>query len=236
MTLFDAFERIVVINLPQRRDRRRDMLAELASAGIAVDDSRLQFFAAIRPTDAGHFPAVGVRGCFMSHLGVIEAALRDGVTRLLILEDDVQFEPAACRAQPSLCARLLQDDWDFAYPGHVESLGGDPLAPQWLTTEVPLVCAHFYGLNRRVLPALRDYLQSCLLRPAGHPDGGPMHVDGALSMFRVRQRAITLIAAPSLGRQRSSCSDIYPYHWYDRWPLVKTMVAAARRLKNRIRH
>ncbi len=235
MTLFDAFERIVVINLPQRRDRRRDMLAELASAGIAIDDPRLQFFAAIRPMDAGSFPAIGVRGCFMSHLGVIEAALRDGVTRLLILEDDVQFEPAVCRPQPALAARLQQDDWDFAYPGHIESLGGDPQDPQWLSTEARLVCAHFYGMHGRVLPALRDYLQSCLLRPVGHPDGGAMHVDGALSMFRARQRAITLIAAPSLGRQRSSCSDIYPYHWYDRWPLAKTMVACARRLKNRMR-
>lgn len=235
MTLFDAFERIVVINLPQRYDRRRDMLTELAGVGIAVDDPRLQFFAAIRPVDAGNFPAIGVHGCFMSHLGVIEAALRDGVTRLLILEDDVQFEPAVSHAQPALAARLLQDDWDFAYPGHVEALGGDPLAPQWLNTQAPLVCAHFYGMNGRVLPALRDYLQSCLLRPVGHPDGGPMHVDGALSMFRARQGAITLIAAPSFGLQRSSCSDIYPYRWYDRWLLAKTMVACVRKLKNRIR-
>jgi glycosyl transferase family 25 len=235
MILWDAFERIVVINLPQRRDRRREMLAELARAGIAADDPRLQFFDAIRPDDAGAFPGVGVHGCFLSHLCVIDAALRAGVARLLILEDDVQFKPALWHAQPVLLARLLQDDWDFAYLGHVAALGGDPLAPQWLSTEAALVCAHFYGLNRCVLLALRDYLQSCLLRPAGHPDGGAMHIDGALSMFRARQRAITLIAAPSLGRQRSSCSDIYPYRWYDRWPLAKTMVAWLRKLKNRLR-
>ncbi len=235
MTLFDAFERIVVINLPHRRDRRREILAELGSAGVAADDPRLQFFTAIRPMDAGSFPSIGARGCFMSHLGVIEAALRDGVTRLLILEDDLQFKPVVCHVQPTLEARLLQDDWDFAYFGHVELLGGDPLAPQWLSIETPLVCAHFYGLSGRVLPGLRDYLKSCLLRPAGHPDGGAMHVDGALSMFRARQQAVTLIVAPSLGRQRSSCSDIYPYRWYDRWPLAKTMVAIARRLKNRTR-
>jgi glycosyl transferase family 25 len=234
MTLFDAFERIVVINLPHRHDRRREMLAELASAGIAATDPRVQFFAAVRPDDAADFPSVGARGCFMSHLGVIEAALRDGITRLLVLEDDLQFEPAVCRTQLALATRLRQDDWDFAYPGHIEALGGDPMAPQWLNTEVALVCAHFYGLNGRVLPALRDYLQSCLLRPPGHPDGGPMHVDGALSMFRAQQQAITLIATSSLGRQRSSRSDIYPYRWYDRWLPAKVMVDAARKLKNRV--
>jgi glycosyl transferase family 25 len=240
MTLFDAFERIVVINLPQRIDRRREILVELARAGIAASDPRLQFFAAIQPDDAGDFPSIGAHGCYTSHLSVIEAALRDGIVRLLILEDDLQFGPAVCRAQPALAVRLLRDDWDIAYPGHIEALGGDPSggdpsAPQWLVTEAPLSCAYFYGLNRRVLPALRDYLQSCLLRPAGHPDGGAMHVDGAFSMFRARARLVTLIAVPSLGRQRSSRSDIHPNRWYDRVAPIRGLASIARRLKNRLR-
>lgn len=232
MTLFGAFDRIVVINLPERSDRRREMLAELARAGILESDSRLKFFAAIRPADAGSFPSIGARGCFMSHLGVIEDALRDGVGRLLVLEDDLALAPAACQPQPGLTARLLDGNWDFAYPGHVEAMHGDATAPRWLATDKQLMCAHFYALSAAVMPALRDYLHACLLRPAGHPDGGAMHVDGAYSMFRARQPVTTLLATPSLGAQRSSCSDICPRCWYDRLPIVKTMVALARKLKN----
>lgn len=236
MTLFSCFDRIVVINLPERTDRRRQMQAELARAGVAIDDPRLRFFKAIRPPDAGLFPAIGARGCFLSHLQVIEEALGDGVQRLLVLEDDLELAPAACQPQPALAARLLAGDWDFAYAGHIESLGGDPQAPQWQRSEAPLMCAHFYALSARVLPDLRDYLRACMVRPPGHPDGGPMHVDGAYSMFRARQPGcVTLIAAPSLGGQRFSRSDVSPRHWYDQLPGLRTLAALARGIKNRLR-
>lgn len=233
MKVFDAFERIVVINLRERVDRRREMEAELRRAGIAAGDARLQFFAGIRPADAGLFPSIGARGCFESHLGVISEALRDRLDSVLVLEDDLALHPAACLAQPALVGRLARGDWDFAYPGHTLPLGnaGDPA--HWQETRRPLVCAHFYGLHRRVLADLRDYLEDCRRRPPGHPDGGPMHVDGAYSMFRSRQPAVvTLIASPSLGGQRSSRSDITANRWFDRQPGVRLLAGLARKGKN----
>lgn len=233
MKVFDAFERIVVINLRERVDRRREMEAELRRAGIAAGDARLQFFAGIRPADAGLFPSIGARGCFESHLGVISVALRDRLDSVLVLEDDLALHPAACLAQPALVGRLARGDWDFAYPGHTLPLGnaGDPA--HWQETRRPLVCAHFYGLHRRVLADLRDYLEDCRRRPPGHPDGGPMHVDGAYSMFRSRQPAVvTLIASPSLGGQRSSRSDITANRWFDRQPGVRLLAGLARKGKN----
>lgn len=233
MKVFDAFERIVVINLRERVDRRREMEAELRRAGIAAGDARLQFFAGIRPADAGLFPSIGARGCFDSHLGVISEALRDRLDSVLVLEDDLALHPAACLAQPALVGRLARGDWDFAYPGHTLPLGnaGDPA--HWQETRRPLVCAHFYGLHRRVLADLRDYLEDCRRRPPGHPDGGPMHVDGAYSMFRSRQPAVvTLIASPSLGGQRSSRSDITANRWFDRQPGVRLLAGLARKGKN----
>lgn len=235
MTLFDLFERIVVINLPARRDRHDAMLVELACAGVRANDPRLQFFAAIRPDDAGDFPSIGARGCFLSHRAVIAAALKDGVRNVLILEDDLQLGESVCRAQPALVQTLAGTDWDFAYAGHIEALPGSLEAPHWQETTAALVCAHFYALNARILPALLAYLDQCLARPAGHPEGGPMHVDGAYSMFRKQQPQVTLIAAPSLGWQGSSRSDIYPYRWYDRFAPTRAAVALGRRVKNRLR-
>uniref|UniRef100_UPI0037538BD3 hypothetical protein n=1 Tax=Undibacterium sp. TaxID=1914977 RepID=UPI0037538BD3 len=127
--------------------------------------------------------------------------------------------------------------WDFAYLGHCEVFGEpSDSALHWKTTEAPLVCAHFYALNRRILVELEAYLSACMLRPAGHPDGGPMHIDGAYSMFRQRtSKLTTLIASSSLGGQRSSRSDIYPNQWFDRTPVVRTLVAKLRQCRNRAR-
>ena len=233
MRVFDAFERIAIINLPERVDRRREVEAELRHAGIGAGDPRLQFFAGIRPADAGLFPSIGARGCFESHLGVISEALRDGVASVLVLEDDLLLHPAACVDQPALVERLAQGQWDFAYPGHTLPLEPSGGAVCWEETRSPLVCAHFYGLHRRVLADLRQYLEDCRRRPPGHPDGGPMHVDGAYSMFRARDpRVVTLVASTSLGGQRSSRSDITANRWFDRQPGVRALTSLARKGKN----
>lgn len=233
MTLFDAFERIVVINLPERTDRRREMVAELRRAGLHEGSPGLLFFAGIRPANAGLFPSVGARGCFESHLGVITAALADGVENVLVLEDDLALHPEACVPQPALVKTLASGEWDFAYPGHTLALGAPGAPVRWERTTSPLVCAHFYALNRRILADLREYLDACRRRPPGHPDGGPMHVDGAFSMFRARRPdVVTLIASPSLGSQRSSRSDITANRWYDRQPGLRLLSGLARKGKN----
>ena len=236
MKVFDAFERIVVINLPERTDRRREMVAELRKANIDAIDPRLQFYPAIRPSVPGLFPSLGARGCFESHLGVIRAAIRDRLHSVLILEDDLALTPAACVEQRRMFERVAGDGWDFAYPGHFLPTPDAPSAPAWAQTDSPLVCAHFYGLHWRILPDLCRYLEACTRRPPGHPDGGPMHVDGAYSMFRARHPdVVTLISTPSLGGQRSSRSDITHNRWYDRQPMTRLLAGLARKGKNVLR-
>ncbi len=226
MNLIDHFERVAIVNLPDRSDRRREMDAELARIGQRVDGQRIHYFPAIRPDDAGGFPSIGARGCFLSNLAIIEQ---------LVLEDDLAFAPALTSAPATMGARLQQGDWDFAYLGHIEP--NDTRAPDgWFDYAEPLATTHFYALNGPVLEPLRDFLRACLARTPGHPDGSPMHVDGAYSLFRTRTPGIrTLLAAPSLGGQRSSRSDIYPNRWFDRVPLSRHLVGLARQWKNRVR-
>ena len=232
--LFDAFERIYLINLPERKDRLREALAELERAGISRTDKRLHIFAGIKPDDAGIFPSRGAHGCHLSHLSIIRTAIHDGIRNVLIIEDDILLHPLCSQSQPQLVKGIQNNDWDFAYVGHCEAFGEpSDSALRWKTTEAPLVCAHFYALNRRILVELEAYLSACMLRPAGHPDGGPMHIDGAYSMFRQRTpKLTTLIASSSLGGQRSSRSDIYPNQWFDRTPVVRTLVAMLRQCRN----
>ncbi len=88
MELFDA---IYIINLPARTDRRSEMLEQFRRAGISEPETRLVFFEAVRPPDQGGFPTVGARGCFLSHLGVLKAAVAAGHSSILVLEDDLNF-------------------------------------------------------------------------------------------------------------------------------------------------
>lgn len=224
-----TFDRIAIINLPERRDRRRAVTRELHSLGLSVDGVRVRFVPAIRPDGPGDFPSTGARGCFLSHLKVLRQAQADGVQRLLVLEDDVMFTPAL-RQAAHLGPALEQGGWHLAYPGHVQAALPGPL--RWERSSEALVCAHCYAVNGSALPVLVAYLEACLARPAGHPEGGPMHVDGALTWLR-RQRPdlVTLLASRSLAGQRSSRSDIIGPSWLDR-RLGAALAAGVRGLRN----
>ena len=50
--MFEPFDSVRIINLPERRDRRREMMRELTTLGLA-NDPRVAFFPAIRPAEAG---------------------------------------------------------------------------------------------------------------------------------------------------------------------------------------
>ena len=90
-----VFDRIYVINLAERADRREEMSEQLARVGLSFDDPSIELFEACRPQSAGDFPSIGARGCFLSHFGVIENAVSNGYDSILILEDDMDWTRAA---------------------------------------------------------------------------------------------------------------------------------------------
>jgi len=95
--------------------------------------------------------------------------------------------------------------------------------------------AHFYAVNGRILDRLLRFLEELQHRPLGHPDGGPMHLDGAYSTFRAQNPdVVTLIASPNLGWQRSSRSDISP-KWFDNVPGLSPLAGAAKTTKTRLK-
>ena len=227
--LLDSFDRICVINLPERVDRRRAVTRELRRLGVAVDGVRVRFFDAVRPEGPGGFPSTGARGCYLSHLEVLRQARADGVQRLLVLEDDVMFSADMAQAR-TLADGLQGGTWHLAYVGHVQPALRGPL--RWQATQEPLVCAHCYAVNGPALHSLVTHLEACLGRPAGHPLGGAMHVDGAFSLLRQQQPGlVTLLASRSLAGQRSSRSDIIGPSWLDRLPVAGLL----RGVKNRLR-
>lgn len=242
--LLDQFDRIHIINIVDRTDRRREMMVQLRRVG-SVDSINVAFFAAQRPDGPGAFPSVGARGCFESHLAVVRCALADGIKRLLILEDDFDFSADIEKRGLPLMAALSQGSvpWDIFYGASVIedksaviSLSGtDGLVK--LAPETPVMTASFLAFTRPTLMALEPFLAAIPGRPAGSPDYGPMHVDGAYSLFRRDYPCWrTLAAVPSIGGQRASRSDIAPNSFIlDRFALTRPLANRLRRSLERVR-
>jgi hypothetical protein len=226
--LFAFFDQVFVINLPERTDRRAELCEQLERLGSS---EKVIFFAAIKPSDKGEFPSIGARGCFMSHLAILKEAKSKNLNNVLILEDDLSFTAFLIEQQGKVVEELKQLSWDIAYLGHGIDLPNTKTIFQ-LCSE-PLRMTHFIAFNKLAISRMVDFLELVMSRPAGHPEGGPMHVDGAYSTFR-RQNSdtITLIANPILGFQRASVSDIAGSKWFDKVPVLATLATLARKIIN----
>lgn len=242
--LFQSFDRVYVLNLPDRADRRAEMAGELAAIGTGFGDPRIRLFPAIRPEDAAGFPGIGARGCFLSHLAMLREARDEGFDRILILEDDCDFVRGIGTKLPAALDALDARGWDIFYGGYEAptdsaDLGGDHLAGEALirlAPPIPVRTTHCIGFGRAAIEALIPYLEAMLDRPAGSADGGPMHVDGAYGWFRASQPDLACwLASPRLARQRPSRTDIAPPGPLDRLPgpLRRAARAARRWLQRR---
>lgn len=228
------FDRIVVINLRSRVDRRRDLEREFRRVGF--DPRYIEWFDAVRPEDRGDFESIGARGCFLSHLGVLETNADRPPERLLILEDDVSFSPDFVGRLRRIVAQLETQDWDMFYGGGLsDQVTPVTAALARVPEDAGIQCAHFVGFRGHTIARVAAYLAAQLGRPAGDPAGGPMHVDGSYSWARKALGMETLMAAPEIAFQRSSRSDIAEGQWWDRVAGMRELVGLVRRLKNRTR-
>jgi hypothetical protein len=233
--LLDEFDRVFIINLASRQDRRKEMKDQLASIGKRLQPGKIELFEALRPNSAGGFPTIGTRGCFESHLGVLSQAKRMGLKSVLILEDDLNFSADYPHLQATVGDALRSKDWSIFYGGYRVDL---PLTSECTLASWPpealVTCAHFIGFRGDAIAAAADYLEGITQRQPGDPEGGPMHVDGAYSWLRrTHPQFITLMSVKQLGYQRASRTDIHSLAWYDRWVGVRQLIAALRAWRNR---
>jgi hypothetical protein len=235
----NALGRLYAINLPQRADRRRSFARQLDRIGLSFSTPGVRLFPAVRPLEAAGFPTIGARGCYLSHLGVLTDAAAEDAQAIIVCEDDLDFAPDFRARLPGVLAEAAQQPWDILYLGHdgLQNLSPDPKgkALVLLAPHDSVRSTHFLVFRRSVQADLIAYLQAILQRPPGHPDGGPMHVDGAFTRFRAdRPDIITLAAIPPLGHQRPSRTDIHDLRWHDRVPGLRGLVNLARQVRHRL--
>lgn len=212
--IFDNFDRVRIINLPHRADRRREMIAELERIGLAVDGERIAFFEACAPADDGGFSSRGAYGCYLSHLSLLEMG-----GSMLILEDDCDFTPAV--------RDFEYDGADIYYGGYYAN---DPDDLQ----NSDIIGSHMMGYSEEAARTAAVYLRQ-LLDPKFRDFVPPPPIDGALVWLRRNYPGLTTkFAVPPLALQRPSRTDIGNLKMIDRVPWMQSAVHLARRIKRRI--
>jgi glycosyl transferase, family 25 len=234
MALYDYFDRIAIIHLPERKDRYDSLARELRALGADIRQPKVEIPHAPMPEDANGFPTRGVYGNFLSHLAILRQAMNDGLRNVWVLEDDAIFSRRMRRNQDALVRDLSERPWDLCFFGHsltkrqlaTVSAG---LAP---ATE-DFYWAHCYAANARVLPRLVAHLEQAVSRPVGHPLGGKLYIDAAFTLFRrANADVVSLVANPVLSVQKGSVSSLAQRKWYDDIAMARPVLAAARDVRD----
>jgi glycosyl transferase family 25 len=233
MEILDYFDRLAIINLPDRDDRRRALTKELSRIGIDIDSPKVTIPNPPMPKTPNGFVSRGVYGSYLSHVEIIEKAYRDGLETVWVLEDDAIFSRKFRSEQQQLIASRLHDhEWDLCFIGHTvhKELPDSPTG--LLRFSGPFIWAHSYAVHRRIMPRLIEYLRLNEQREAGHPDGGKMYIDAAFFFFRQQNPdAICIVSSPCLSVQKGSPSSLNP-SGYDRYSGSRFLVNLARAMRD----
>jgi glycosyl transferase, family 25 len=238
--LLDFFDRTYVINLPERRDRRRETLQELdrhfSSVSIA---EKVEFFEAIRPDDEGPFRSRGSHGCFLSVLEIMSGASAEGLDAVLILQDDIRFTSAFEAHRDWLNDQVRTQHWDYLQLGYIDEAGAtkhyESAAPSMVDFDGEVIGAHCIGFRAAVIPSMLEHLHAVRNGEPGDHLRGPMSVDGAFNTFKwCHPTTRRLLPVPNMADQRSSRSDITPRR-HDRIPALRPALGLGRSMVNRLR-
>lgn len=207
------FGDVYIINLPERTDRKMQIQQELIYVGFNLDDPRINFVNACRPTSKAGFPSIGARGCFESHKAVLEKISASDSAFSLILEDDALMTKRL--------KNMYIDSHDFGgadiiYLGYraensnrIAHLKSSDCRFLGIPSDLRLQTSHAMVIRRNAAHILVNHLNAIASRPPGSVEGGPMHVDGAYNWVREKNPELTtVISKHQLIKQRSSFSNI----------------------------
>ena len=191
--MFEFIEKVVYINLESRTDRRIQIEEELA----IFPSNKVLRFDAIAEWNGHH-------GCSKSHIAVLEMALKENWSNVLIIEDDAKWNKFD--EGYAILERLTKSSYD------VISLGGiggyvDPItfkAVNFQTATAYLVANHYYNT---LLANFKEGLQILLESTTYHSRGC---LDQHWKLLQAKDNWFRIY--PHLLYQRPSYSDIIKIH------------------------
>jgi GR25 family glycosyltransferase involved in LPS biosynthesis len=161
----------------------------------AVDGSRLELPATWRHS-------AGAYGCLLSHLQVVRDARKLGLPNLLIIEDDVVFDPSFSEKFP-IFVRGLPPDWDMVFLGALHREDPVPVAENVVRIR-QAYSTYAYALRNSIFDAF-----------IAANDGSHNPVDVNNSMLQSNHNCYA--SAPNLAWVESRYSPVQERmadHWY----------------------
>ncbi len=221
MTLHDKFDRVVVISLPARKDRRARLEKNFLATGIA-DPEKVVWRNAV---DKKQFPASawwsaggGAWGCMLSHVAEVLRAAQDGVESLFLIEDDAVWSETSVPLLEGL-AKDWPDQWGQIYLGG-QTRGNVALrkGSAWLDLK-SINRTHAYGIHRSIFGKFvahvlyaPDYLEYRRNNPKS-----ALHIDHQLERAHARRDWPVFAPRVWLAGQRGGKSDISGRDNRDLW-------------------
>ena len=168
---WDMIDGVLVVNLDNRPDRWQDVQAR--TAGFIPADKLHRLSATLGAALPGFGTPpwfhgrkrdktwAGRAGCTLSHRAAIDHARLQGWRTVLILEDDIELEPALAEVLAGLHQALQDADWNVCYLGFT-----DPVSPYRQVTDLPAghsLCA-VSGCSTTHAYLLRDNTYDLLLK------------------------------------------------------------------------
>jgi predicted O-methyltransferase YrrM len=220
-------QRVFVINLDRATDRWDALEKRIAELEWPFPKPE-RFSAIEEDPPADYQPTRGAWGCLQSHLAIYKKCREEGVTCILVLEDDCVFREGFMKNLAKYL-EAVPDDWQQVYLGghHGGDADGTWLAPEPVNDQV-VKCAccnttHAYVVNISGMMAIDGFLadigRDVLRDPNCHIDTiwGTMHCAGLVTAYAPWRFLCGQAAGPSFRVDESFSEDMYfdmPPAWF----------------------
>jgi hypothetical protein len=157
-SLAKIFERVVVINLSKRPDRLARFSKRLENNWPFASPLRFEAIDGSNLSPPAKWKiGPGAWGCLQSHRAVLDTAIADGVSSLLVLEDDA----FPVEDFPQRIAQFLSRvpaDWNCLMLGAEHLLPPTPIVPGVVRCTASIRC-HAYAVRGPLMPMLSVFWQ-----------------------------------------------------------------------------
>lgn len=166
MTLNDFFSEIVCINLDRRKDRWEKCLSDFDKLNIhvnrfsATDGQKIDL-----PQNASY---KGELGGSISHLNVVRMAKEKEYENILILEDDVEFNPKLNDIFPDLFSQVPKD-WDILFFGG-NHVGGTTQINKDVKKLYRSYAIHAYAIRKSAYDIIIQHMDNKINTVLTNPD------------------------------------------------------------------
>jgi hypothetical protein len=210
------FDSILIISLPERKDRRDALLGNLQSTGLATS-ADVEWVDACTGDHAGGPPpgwSAGkpAWGCLHSHLTCLDLAISRSSQSTLIMEDDAVFSRHAGHILRCFM-EAVPDDWDQIYLGGNHAVQPIPTEHPWVWKAGGVTATHAYAVAASALDTVRERMAD--LHDYTYYRG--WHCDTHLAKSHGEHRWQTYTPSWWLAAQEESVSDINRRLWPRRW-------------------